>query len=88
MEILYLNDTTVKIILFKKIYRKAGIYPYDVYKGHWGPITGLNFHPIDGQLDFSDLFLTSSVDWTVKLWRAKVVLFFKIKSFLINPKTL
>ncbi|CAG8606043.1 17884_t:CDS:10 [Rhizophagus irregularis] len=52
---------------------KAGINHHDTYKGHWGPVTGLHFHPIDGQVDFSDLFLTSSVDWTVKLWRAKSV---------------
>lgn len=52
---------------------KAGINQYDTYRGHWGPITGLHFHPIDGQVDFSDIFLTSSVDWTVKLWRAKSV---------------
>ena len=32
---------------------------------------GLHFHPLVGPIDFSDLFLTSSVDWTVKLWRAK-----------------
>jgi dynein intermediate chain len=32
---------------------------------------GLHFHPLIGPVDFSDLFLTSSVDWTVKLWRAK-----------------
>ena len=32
---------------------------------------GLNFHPLVGPVDFSDLFLTCSVDWTVKLWRAK-----------------
>ncbi|CAB4473706.1 WD40 repeat-like protein [Rhizophagus irregularis] len=52
---------------------KAGINPYDVYKGHWGPITGLHFHPMTGQHNFSDLFLTSSVDWTCKLWRAKSI---------------
>lgn len=52
---------------------KAGINPYDTYKGHWGPVTGLHFHPLDGPIDFSDLFLTSSVDWTVKLWRSKSV---------------
>ncbi|CAB4410191.1 unnamed protein product [Rhizophagus irregularis] len=52
---------------------KAGINHHDTYKGHWGPVTGLHFHPLDGQVDFSDLFLTSSVDWTVKLWRAKSV---------------
>ncbi|KAI8810081.1 WD40-repeat-containing domain protein [Cladochytrium replicatum] len=44
---------------------KAGINPFDSYKGHYGMVTGLHFHPM------SDLFLTSSVDWTVKLWRAK-----------------
>ncbi|KAJ7493470.1 WD40-repeat-containing domain protein [Mycena galericulata] len=50
---------------------KAGLNQYDVYKGHSGPVMGLHFHPLAGPVDFSDLFLTSSVDWTVKLWRAK-----------------
>jgi dynein intermediate chain len=51
---------------------KAGINPFDAYVGHQGMVTSLNFHPLSGPIDFSDLFLTSSVDWTVKLWRAKV----------------
>jgi dynein intermediate chain len=51
---------------------KAGVNPNDVYRAHHGAITGLHFHPLFGPVDFSDLFLTSSVDWTVKLWRAKV----------------
>ncbi|KAI0924765.1 hypothetical protein AcW1_006784 [Taiwanofungus camphoratus] len=50
---------------------KAGLNQYDVYKGHSGPVMGLDFHPLLGSVDFSDLFLTCSVDWTVKLWRAK-----------------
>ncbi|KAG8978583.1 hypothetical protein FRB93_010957 [Tulasnella sp. JGI-2019a] len=50
---------------------KAGLNQYDVYKGHAGPVTGLNFHPSVGPVDFSDLFLTCSVDWTTKLWRTK-----------------
>ncbi|KAJ3054967.1 hypothetical protein HK097_000192 [Rhizophlyctis rosea] len=50
---------------------KAGINPNDTYKGHYGMITGLDFHPLHGPVDFSDLYLTSSVDWTVKLWRVK-----------------
>ncbi|RDX48242.1 WD40 repeat-like protein [Lentinus brumalis] len=50
---------------------KAGLNPYDVYKGHSGPVMGLHFHPLVGPVDFSDLFLSCSVDWTVKLWRAK-----------------
>jgi WD40 repeat protein len=50
---------------------KLALNQYDVYKGHSGPVMGLHFHPLVGPVDFSDLFLTSSVDWTVKLWRAK-----------------
>ncbi|KAG2224343.1 hypothetical protein INT45_006743 [Circinella minor] len=50
---------------------KAGINQTDTYKGHYGSVTGLHFHPLYGSVDFSDLFLTCSVDWTVKLWRAK-----------------
>ncbi|KAI5828584.1 WD40-repeat-containing domain protein [Schizophyllum commune] len=50
---------------------KAGLNQYDVYKGHAAPIMGLHFHPLSGPVDFSDLFLSCSMDWTVKLWRAK-----------------
>ncbi|KAI0644189.1 dynein intermediate chain [Trametes meyenii] len=50
---------------------KAGLNSYDVYKGHAGPVMGIHFHPLVGPVDFSDLFLTCAVDWTVKLWRAK-----------------
>lgn len=50
---------------------KAGLNQHDIYKGHAGPVTGLNFHPLAGPVDFSDLFLSCSVDWTIKLWRAK-----------------
>ncbi|KAA1468779.1 WD40 repeat-like protein [Dentipellis sp. KUC8613] len=50
---------------------KAGLNQYDVYRGHSGPVMGLHFHPLIGPVDFSDIFLTCSVDWTVKLWRAK-----------------
>lgn len=52
---------------------KAGLAatPDDIYRGHAGPVTGLHFHPGTGSVNLSDLFLTSSVDWTVKLWRGK-----------------
>ncbi|TYJ58004.1 hypothetical protein B9479_001363 [Cryptococcus floricola] len=50
---------------------KAGLNTEDIYKGHAAPVTGLHFHPGTGSIDFSDLFLTSSIDWTVKLWRTK-----------------
>lgn len=52
---------------------KSGIHPHHHYRGHTGPVTGLSCHPTqpNGQMDFSDLFLTSSFDWSVKLWRTK-----------------
>ncbi|KAG0306606.1 hypothetical protein BGZ98_002077 [Dissophora globulifera] len=50
---------------------QAGINTAYSYKGHFGPVTGLHFHPLFGPVDFSDLYLTCSVDWTVKLWRKR-----------------
>lgn len=50
---------------------KTGIS--DAFDGHFGPVTGVDFHCATGQLDFSHLFLTSSFDWTVKLWSLKVI---------------
>ena len=64
---------------------KAGLNQYDVYKGHSGPIMGLHFHPLVGPIDFSDLFLTSSVDWTVKLWRAKSLAKPSTAAHIISP---
>uniref|UniRef100_A0ABM0MRW1 Cytoplasmic dynein 1 intermediate chain 2-like n=1 Tax=Saccoglossus kowalevskii TaxID=10224 RepID=A0ABM0MRW1_SACKO len=48
---------------------KAGIS--DLYEGHNGPVTGIDCQHVQGQIDFSQLFLTSSFDWTVKLWSLK-----------------
>lgn len=48
---------------------KAGLNNEEIYKSHAGPVTGIHFHPGSGSIDFSDLFLSCSVDWTVKLWR-------------------
>jgi dynein intermediate chain len=53
---------------------KAGLNQSEIYRAHSAPVTGLHFHPSSGgsgPVDFSDLFLTCSVDWTVKLWRTK-----------------
>eukprot|EP00735_Rhodelphis_limneticus_P006329 TRINITY_DN18719_c0_g1::TRINITY_DN18719_c0_g1_i1::g.20371::m.20371 TRINITY_DN18719_c0_g1::TRINITY_DN18719_c0_g1_i1::g.20371 ORF type:complete len:623 (+),score=179.65,sp/O88487/DC1I2_MOUSE/33.52/1e-81,WD40/PF00400.27/71,WD40/PF00400.27/5.5e+03,WD40/PF00400.27/2.6,WD40/PF00400.27/38,WD40/PF00400.27/3.1e-08,WD40/PF00400.27/31,WD40/PF00400.27/0.23,PQQ_3/PF13570.1/1.5e+02,PQQ_3/PF13570.1/2.4e+03,PQQ_3/PF13570.1/0.14,PQQ_3/PF13570.1/3.2e+02,NSP11/PF06471.7/0.054 TRINITY_DN18719_c0_g1_i1:17-1885(+) len=47
------------------------------YDGHNGPITSLHFHPPppeskgEASEDFSHLFLSSSMDWTVSLWSTK-----------------
>ncbi|XP_018584458.1 cytoplasmic dynein 1 intermediate chain 2 isoform X6 [Scleropages formosus] len=48
---------------------KAGIS--EMFEGHHGPITGIHCHTATGPLDFSHLFVTSSFDWTVKLWSTK-----------------
>ncbi|XP_042187861.1 cytoplasmic dynein 1 intermediate chain 1 isoform X2 [Callorhinchus milii] len=48
---------------------KAGIG--EMFEGHQGPVTGINCHMAVGQIDFSHLFVTSSFDWTVKLWTTK-----------------
>ncbi|KAG7331105.1 hypothetical protein KOW79_005074 [Hemibagrus wyckioides] len=48
---------------------KAGIS--EMFEGHHGPITGIHCHTAAGAVDFSHLFLTSSFDWTVKLWSTK-----------------
>ncbi|XP_061738371.1 cytoplasmic dynein 1 intermediate chain 1 isoform X1 [Nerophis ophidion] len=48
---------------------KAGIC--EMFEGHQGPVTGISCHNAVGAVDFSHLFLTSSFDWTVKLWSTK-----------------
>ncbi|XP_056105643.1 cytoplasmic dynein 1 intermediate chain 1 isoform X2 [Rhinichthys klamathensis goyatoka] len=48
---------------------KAGIC--EMFEGHQGPVTGISCHSAVGPADFSHLFVTSSFDWTVKLWSTK-----------------
>ncbi|XP_043596853.1 cytoplasmic dynein 1 intermediate chain-like isoform X32 [Bombus pyrosoma] len=48
---------------------KAGVL--DSYESHQGPVTGISTHAVQGGIDFSHLFLTSSIDWTIKLWSLK-----------------
>ncbi|CAH1112258.1 unnamed protein product [Psylliodes chrysocephalus] len=48
---------------------KAGIT--DTYDGHQGPVTGISVNGVQGGIDFSHMFLTSSIDWTIKLWSLK-----------------
>ncbi|XP_076221668.1 cytoplasmic dynein 1 intermediate chain short wing isoform X25 [Nomia melanderi] len=48
---------------------KAGVL--ETYEGHQGPVTGISAHAVQAGIDFSHLFLTSSIDWTIKLWSLK-----------------
>lgn len=50
---------------------KAGIDARCQYKGHEAPVMSIDFHPSRGKIDLGDLFLSTGMDWTVKLWRAK-----------------
>jgi WD40 repeat protein len=63
-----------KFIFFES---KSGIN--ETFEGHYGPVTGLSFNQAPGPIDFSHVFLTTSFDWSVKLWNVKV---FKEKSYL------
>eukprot|EP01068_Selenidium_serpulae_P010205 Selendium_serpulae@DN5406_c0_g1_i3.p1 len=50
---------------------KAGIT--ETYEAHFAPVTSVHWHPtIENQsIDFTDLLLSTSFDWTVKLWAPK-----------------
>lgn len=49
--------------------KKAGVV--ESYESHIAPITAIDTHCAVGNTDFSHLFLTSSIDWTIKLWNIK-----------------
>ncbi|KAI9819491.1 MAG: hypothetical protein M1827_006939 [Pycnora praestabilis] len=56
-------------------YDRAG-YPAGIdtrlsYRGHAAPVMSLSFHPARGPVDLGDLFLSSSLDWSVKIWKVK-----------------
>jgi dynein intermediate chain, cytosolic len=43
----------------------------ETYERHLGPVTGISTHQNQSSADHSHLFLTSSIDWTIKLWSLK-----------------
>eukprot|EP01137_Pigoraptor_chileana_P035260 Opistho-2@28998 len=50
--------------------KKSGIL--STLSGHSGHVTAVDFHPANASgAEFSDVFLSSSVDWSVKLWGMK-----------------
>ncbi|KAL2756892.1 hypothetical protein ACRALDRAFT_1049131 [Sodiomyces alcalophilus JCM 7366] len=50
---------------------KAGIDTRFSYKGHTAPVMSVDFHPARGPVDLGDLVLSSSLDWSVRLWKVR-----------------
>lgn len=50
---------------------KAGVDQRVSYRGHAAPVMSMDFHPARGPVDLGDLVLTTSLDWSVKLWRVR-----------------
>ena len=50
---------------------KAGVDARVRYKGHAAPVLSVDFHPARGPVDLGDLVLSSSLDWSVKLWKVR-----------------
>ena len=50
---------------------KAGVDQRLAYRGHDAPVMSTSFHPARGPVDLGDLLLSSSLDWTVRLWRVR-----------------
>lgn len=50
---------------------KAGTDHRLSYRGHAAPVMSTAFHPAKGPVDLGDLMLSSSLDWSVKLWRVR-----------------
>ncbi|CEJ94021.1 Putative Cytoplasmic dynein 1 intermediate chain 2 [[Torrubiella] hemipterigena] len=50
---------------------KAGVDKKICYKGHTAPVMSVDFHPSRGPVDLGDLVISSSLDWSVKLWKVR-----------------
>ncbi|KAI9681216.1 MAG: hypothetical protein M1817_002498 [Caeruleum heppii] len=50
---------------------KAGVDARISYRGHAAPVMSVDFHPSRGPVDLGDLVLSSSLDWSVKLWKVR-----------------
>ncbi|KAF7548455.1 hypothetical protein G7046_g8669 [Stylonectria norvegica] len=50
---------------------KAGVDKEISYKGHTAPVMSVDFHPARGPVDLGDLVISSSLDWSVKLWKVR-----------------
>lgn len=50
---------------------KAGVDKNVSYRGHSAPVRSVAFHSNLGPVDFGDLVLSSSLDWSAKLWKVR-----------------
>ena len=50
---------------------KAGVDAKLRYRAHSAPVMSLAFHPASGAVDLGDLVLSTSLDWTIKLWKTR-----------------
>lgn len=50
---------------------KAGVDARLRYRGHAAPVMSVDFHPARGAVDLADLMLSSSLDWSVRLWKVR-----------------
>lgn len=59
-------------LLVRLSFSKAGVA--EAFEAHGGAVTSLQFHPAasESDRDLSQLLLSASVDWSVKLWSGSV----------------
>lgn len=50
---------------------KAGVDQRVSYRGHAAPVMSMDFHPARGPVDLGDLLISTSLDWSVKLWKVR-----------------
>ncbi|KAI9769650.1 MAG: hypothetical protein M1840_003887 [Geoglossum simile] len=50
---------------------KAGVEQRVSYRGHAAPVMSIDFHPARGPIDLGDLVISSSLDWSVKIWKVR-----------------
>ncbi len=53
----------------------------DVFEGHHGPVTAVSCNK---SVDYSNIFLTSSFDWSIKLWNMTVSFLYPSLSHLYD----
>jgi len=50
---------------------KAGVDTRVAYRGHAAPVMSVDFHTAKGPVDLGDLVVSTSVDWSVKIWKVR-----------------